>query len=123
MLENIKLSKSSCKWKKLWIGQGREFYNSFMQKWLDDNDAVMYWTYNEVKSIAAESIRTLTGKMYKKMAASDSKSYLSYLNKLLDQCNNTYHRSIDKNLLMLIILLWLANLNRLTKRWQNIQDY
>ena len=43
--------------------------------------------------------------MYKKMAASDSKSYLSYLNKLLDQCNNTYHRSIDKNLLMLIILL------------------
>ena len=26
------------------------------------------------------------------MAANDSKSYLSYLNKLLDQYNNTYHQ-------------------------------
>ena len=30
------------------------------------------------------------------MAANDSKSYLSYLNKLVDQCNNTYHHSIGK---------------------------
>ena len=28
--------------------------------------------------------------------ANDSKSYLSYLNKLLDQYNNTYHLSINK---------------------------
>ena len=30
------------------------------------------------------------------MTANNSKSYLSYLNKLLDQYNNTYHRSIKK---------------------------
>ena len=30
------------------------------------------------------------------MATNDSKSYLSYLNKLVDQYNNTYHHSIDK---------------------------
>ena len=30
------------------------------------------------------------------MTANDSKSYLGYLNKLVDQCNNTYHCSIDK---------------------------
>ena len=30
------------------------------------------------------------------MTTNDSKSYLSYLNKLLDQYNNTYHRSINK---------------------------
>ena len=30
------------------------------------------------------------------MAANDSKSYLSYLNKLVDQYNNTYHHSINK---------------------------
>ena len=30
------------------------------------------------------------------MAANDYKSYLSYLNKLVDQCNNTYHYSINK---------------------------
>ena len=30
------------------------------------------------------------------MAASDSKSYLSYFNKLVDQYNNTYHHTINK---------------------------
>ena len=44
------------------------------------------------------------------MTAYDSKSYLSYLNKLVDQYNNTFHHSINKNLLMLIILLWLKKM-------------
>ena len=30
------------------------------------------------------------------MTASDSKSYLSYLNKLVDQYSNTYHHSVNK---------------------------
>ena len=30
------------------------------------------------------------------MTASDSKSCLGYLNKLLAECNNTYQHSIDK---------------------------
>ena len=30
------------------------------------------------------------------MTANDSKSYLSYLNKLVDQYNNAYHPSINK---------------------------
>ena len=30
------------------------------------------------------------------MTANDSKSYLSYLNKLVDQYNNTYHHSVNK---------------------------
>ena len=30
------------------------------------------------------------------MIANDSKSYLSYLNKLVDQYNNNYHHSINK---------------------------
>ena len=30
------------------------------------------------------------------MTANDIKSYLSYLNKLVDQYNNTYHHSIGK---------------------------
>ena len=30
------------------------------------------------------------------MTANDSKSYLSYLNKLIDEYNNSYHRSIGK---------------------------
>ena len=34
--------------------------------------------------------------MYKKMTANDIKSYLSCLNELVDQNNNTYHNSINK---------------------------
>ena len=30
------------------------------------------------------------------MRANDCKAYLSYLNKLLDQYNNTYHHSVSK---------------------------
>ena len=31
------------------------------------------------------------------MTANDSKSYLPYLSKLVDQCNNTYHHSVNKS--------------------------
>ena len=30
------------------------------------------------------------------MTANDRKSYLSFLNKLIDQYNNTYHHSVNK---------------------------
>ena len=38
----------------------------------------------------------MKGKSYKTMKANNSKSYFSYLNKLVDQYNRTYHRSIGK---------------------------
>ena len=61
-----------------------------MQKWLDNNDILMYSTYNESKSVIAERfIRTLKGKIYKKMTVRNSFSYLDYLEKLVDKYNNT----------------------------------
>ena len=33
------------------------------------------------------------------MTANDSKSYFSYLNRLIDQCNNTCHHCIHKKLI------------------------
>ena len=57
----------------------------------------MYSTHNEGKSVIAERvIKALKAKIYKNITANDSKSYLSYLNKLVDQYRNTYHHSIDK---------------------------
>ena len=57
-----------------------------MQEWLDNNDTPMYSTHSEGKSVIAERfIKTLKAEIYKKMAANDSKSYLSYLNKSVDQ--------------------------------------
>ena len=66
----------------------------------------MYSTNNEGKSLTAERfIKTLKDKIYKKMTANDSKSHLPYLNKLVNQYNNTFIILFIKNLLMLIILL------------------
>ena len=67
---------------KLWVDQEREFYNKLMQEWLDNN-ILIYSTHNEGKSVIAERfIKTLKSKIYKKMTANDSRSYLPYLNKL-----------------------------------------
>ena len=46
------------------------------------------------------------------MRANDKKSYLSYLNKLVDQYNNTIIILLVKNLLMVIILLLLKKLRQ-----------
>ena len=74
-----------------------EFYNKLMPEWLENNDIFIFLTYNEGKSVITERfIRTLKAKIYKKMTANDSRTYLSYLNKMVDQYNNTYHHSINK---------------------------
>ena len=49
------------------------------------------------------------------MTTNDSKSYLSYVNKLVDEYNNTYHLLLVENLLMLIILLSLKKLSQVKK--------
>ena len=49
------------------------------------------------------------------MTTNGSKSYIGYLKKLVDQYNNTYYHSINKNLLMLIILFWLKKLSRILR--------
>ena len=68
-----------------------------MQKWLDSDDILMYSTHNEGKSVIAERfIKTLKAKIYKKVTANNSKSNPSYLNKIVDQYNYTYHHSINK---------------------------
>ena len=48
------VNESKRKSKKLWVGQGREFYNKLMRKWLDNNDVLIYSIYNEDMSVVAE---------------------------------------------------------------------
>ena len=62
----------------------------------------MYSTHNEGKLVVAERlIKILKGKIYKRTTANDNESYLiimnlGFLNKLVDEYNITYHRSIIK---------------------------
>ena len=58
------VSKSKRQSKKLWVHQRKELYNSHLQKWLDDNDILMYSTLIEGKVVVAERfIKTLKGKI------------------------------------------------------------
>ena len=57
------VSESNHKPNKLWVDQGREFYNKLIQEWLDNN-ILRYSTHNEGKSVIAERfIRTTKAKM------------------------------------------------------------
>ena len=62
------VNKSKWQPNKLWFVQRKIFYNSLIQKYLDVNDILMYFTHNESKSVVAERfIRTSKGKVYKKL--------------------------------------------------------
>ena len=61
------INKYKSKPNKLCVNDEKEFYNNLMQKWLDNNDILMYSTHNESKSVvAAKFISNLKGKIYKK---------------------------------------------------------
>ena len=92
------LHESKRKLNEWWVDKGRQFYKNLMQKWLVDNDVLMYSTNNKGKSVVDERfIKTLKCKIYKVMTANDNKSYLSYFNKSVDYYDNSYHCSAEKN--------------------------
>ena len=88
-------SAQHVKLNKIWVDQGGEFYNNVFKKWLSDNDLIMYSTYNEGKSVAAERfIRTLKNKLYKHMTATAKNVYYDVLNDVVNKYNNTKHGTI-----------------------------
>ena len=89
------LGNSRRKPNKIWLDQGSEFYNNHFEKWLKDNNIEMYSTQNEGKSVVAERfVRTLRNKIYKHMTAISKNVYFEVLNDIVDEYNNTYHKSI-----------------------------
>ena len=89
------LDNSKRKPNKIWVDQGSEFYNNSFKKWLKDKGISMYSAYNERKSVVAERfIRTLKNKIYKHEAAISKNVYFDVLDDIVDEYNNTYHRTI-----------------------------
>ena len=87
--------KSDRKPNKVGVDQGSEFYNNVFKKWLKENDISMYSTYNEGKSVVAERfIRTLKNKIYKHMTGISKNVYFDVLDNIVDEYNNTYHKTI-----------------------------
>ena len=89
------LDKSERKPNKILVDRGSEFYNNSFKKWLKDNDIEMYSIHNEGKSVVADRfIRTLKNKIYKYMAAISKNLYIDKLDDIVNEYNNTYHRTI-----------------------------
>ena len=89
------MKQSGTKPDKIWVDQGSEFYNNDFKKWLLNNNIIMYSTYNEGKSVAAERfIRTLKNKLYKHMTATGKNVYYDVLNDIVNEYNNTKHNTI-----------------------------
>ena len=60
----------------------------------------MYSTHNEEKSVVAERfIGTLKNKTYKHMIAVSKNVYFDVLDDIVDEYNNTYHRTIKMKLI------------------------
>ena len=89
------LNKSNRKPNKIWVDKGSEFYNRSMKSRLQDNDIAMYSTHNEGKSVVTERfIRTIKNKIYKYMTSISKNVYIDRLDDIVDEYNNTYHRTI-----------------------------
>ena len=81
------MKKSNKKPNKVWVDKGSEFYNNSFEKWLQNNDIVMYST----KSVVAERfIRTLKSKIYKHMTSVSKNVYIDKLDDIVNEYNNTY---------------------------------
>ena len=89
------LDSSKRKPNKTWVDQRSEFYNDVFKKFLKDNDISMYSTYNEGKPVVVERFtRTLKNKIYKHMTAISKNAYFDVLDDIVDEYNNTYHKTI-----------------------------
>ena len=89
------LDKSGRKPNKIWVDKGSEFYNNSFKKWLKDNDIEMYSIHSEIKFVVAERfIRTLKTKIYNYFTSISKKMYIDKLNDIVNEYNNTYHRTI-----------------------------
>ena len=57
----------------------------------------MYSTYDERKSVVAEKfIKTLKNKIFKHITAVSKNVYIDKLDNIVNEYNNTYHRTIKK---------------------------
>ena len=97
ILDSSNSSEAKSKgWKpnKMWVDQGKEFYNSF-KDFLKINNIEMYSTSNEGKSAVSERfIRTLKNKIFKHMTVISKNVYFDVLDDIVDKYNNTVDKTI-----------------------------
>ena len=89
------LKESDRKPNKIRLDKESKFYINSFKKWLKDNDIEVHSIHNEGKSVFAKRfIRTLKNKIYKYMTSVSKNVYINKLEDMVDEYNNTYHRTI-----------------------------
>ena len=76
--------------------QGTEFTNNQTQTFFKNNNIKWYHTYNrDIKcSICERYNRTILNKIYKNFTLNNNTIWINDLDKLVNEYNNSYHRSI-----------------------------
>lgn len=81
--------------KYLHVDNGKEFYNKLMQDMLLKRNIKMFSTFTTKKAAIAERFnRSLKNLMWKHFSHSGGHKWIKMLPKLIDQYNNTFHRTI-----------------------------
>ena len=89
------LKESNRKPNEMSVDKGNEFYNSSFKKCLKDNNIEKYSINSEGESVVAKRfIRTLKTKIYQYMTSISKKVYVDKLDDIVNEYNNTYHRTI-----------------------------
>ena len=89
------LSESKRLPKRLWVDEGKEFYNSKFAKWCKDNDAIMYSTFGDHKSVLAERFnKTFSTWIHYKFTERDTERWLDLLPEVLEWYNNRTHSTL-----------------------------
>ena len=110
------ISEGQRKPNKTLADQGSEFYNQPFKYFLKINNIEMYSAYNEGKSVVAERfMKTLKNKIFKHMTTISKNVYIDSLNNIVNRYNNTVHKTIKCNLLMLQMILLLNAVKILIK--------
>lgn len=80
---------------KLQTDKGKEFFNKHFQSMAKKYNIIHFATDSELKSCVIERFnRTLKGKMWRYLTATNSRRYIDILQDITDSYNASYHRSI-----------------------------
>lgn len=81
--------------KNLHVDMGKEFYNQQMKSMLQQRNITLYSTFSVKKAAIVERFnRTLKNKMWRLFSLNGSYKWLQILQKIIDDYNNTKHRTI-----------------------------
>lgn len=79
----------------LHVDMGKEFYNKSVQRMLKERHIKLYSTFSVKKASIVERFnRTLKSKMWKRFSFNGSYKWVDLLATLIDEYNNTMHRTI-----------------------------